>query len=382
MENLRDSILNCFYDLTDDNPLIRELNKIIAREGPHASQIILNILTNLDLGPREAKERWTEILKHHQNLGASLGRKVDLRTAICDFFCSNRALISPKVVEIHIFEKTLRASRYDNLTNLINRRSFDEELKREISYTRRHEQDLSLLFFDLDDFKRINDIFGHQGGDMVLVKVANIIMQEKRTEDIAARYGGEEIVLILPRTERPNAMIVGDRIRQAVEKMRIDYEGKQIKLTISGGLASFSLDAPEADSLIKSADQALYIAKNSGKNKISTYSQDKRRFLRIDFCRDIQVKKLGFNDTRTITTRSKNLSGGGILFTNKYPLDFGTQIQLSIPLKDKTPLLIIGTVVRVEVLDQDNYEIGVSTSLQEMDKITKTEITKLLKQES
>ncbi len=382
MDSLRDSVIDCFYDFEDDERVIAELGKIIDEKGSQAIQIIIHVLTNLSLDRQQAKESWDEILLHRQKLTAEIGRNVDLRTTVCDYFYSNRSLSNPKVVEIHVFEKAIQASRYDRLTNLYNRRSMDEELIREMSLAKRHSQDLSILFFDLDDFKKINDTYGHQAGDLVLKSVADIIKNEKRTEDIAARYGGEELVVILPRTEKSIALIVGDRIRLAVEAMKLEYNGKEIGVTISGGLASFPLNADKIADLVNCADQALYTAKSIGKNIIAPYSPDKRRYLRLSFIRDISVSKLGFEDNRIIRTQSMNISVGGVLFMNDYPLEIGTRVQLSVPIKNKDSLLIIGTVVRVEFHEQNKYEIGVSASLQEIDKITRTEISKLLKQET
>ena len=382
MNHLRDSVIDCFYDFEDDEQLILELGKIINEKGSRAIQIILHVLTNLNLDPQQAKESWDEILLHRQKLTTDVGRNINLRTAICDYFYSNRSLSNPKVVEIMVFEKAVQASRYDRLTNLFNRRSLDEELIREMSSAKRHGQDLSLLFFDLDDFKIINDTFGHQAGDLVLKNVADIIINEKRTEDIAARYGGEELVVILPKTDKKIAMLVGERIRLAVERMKIEYDGRKIDVTISGGVASFPINAEETADLLSCADQALYTAKSIGKNNISPYSPNKRRYLRLSFIRDIHVSKLGFEDNRTIHTQTKNISVGGILFMNSYPLDFGTRIQLSVPIKNREPLLIIGSVVRLEFHSENSYEIGVSASLQEIDKRTRTELSKLLRQET
>ncbi len=382
MKRLRDTIIDCFYEFKDNELLISELGKIIDQEGTHAIQVILHVLTNLNLDPIKAEKSWNEILSHRQELTAKIGRKIDLRSTICDYFYSNHSLSNPKVVEIQVFEKAIQASRYDRLTNLFNRSSMEEMLIREMSLAKRHHQDLSFLFFDIDDFKVVNDTYGHQAGDLVLKSVADVIINEKRTEDVAARFGGEELVVILPRTEKEIAMVVGDRIRQAVERMNIEYEGKQIRVTISGGLASFPINADEIADLVGCADQALYIAKSAGKNKVLPYSPDSRRYLRLSFIRNIIVAKLGFDDIRTIHTQTRNISIGGILFLNDGPMDIGTRIQLSIPVKNGEPVLIIGSVVRVELLENDKYEIGVSASLQEVDKITRTKLSKLIKQET
>ena len=380
MEQMRNSVLACLDAHRDEEKLILELNRIIAQTGKDVFPVILNVLTNLNMEAADAERCWSEIIEHYEKLNTELNRNVSLRTAICDYFCSiHKSLENPKVVEIHIFEDTVKASRFDSLTGLFNRQAFDETLEREINRAQRHGIDLTILFFDLDDFKIINDTFGHQAGDEVLKKVAQIILSEKRSEDVAARYGGEEMVMILPETDKFNALVLGERIRQGVEKAVFRFKGKKVQLTISGGLASFPLNAGTGEELVKCADSALYRAKGSGKNNISFYSEDKRRYLRIDLNRKVKIRELGFDEGETQTARGKNICIGGILFENEFPIAIGSKVQVHIPTRRKKPLFIIGTVVRVEKYGTDQYDIGVSISFLEMDKAIKDEISKWLK---
>ena len=379
MEQTRNLVLKCLDDYEDDDRLIKELNQIIEKEGKKAYSVIFHVLTNLEIEPEEAKEFWAEIITHYKKLVSILGRKVSLRTTLCDYFCSiHRSLKNPKVVEIQLFEKTVKASRFDNLTGLYNRQSFDETLEREINRAKRHEKELSILFLDLDDFKEVNDSFGHQTGDEVLKQVAKIVLNEKRSEDLAARYGGEEIVVIMPETGKVDSLVLGERIRQRVEEMRIDFNGNTVRLTISGGLATFPENASDAKNLLKCADNALYRAKGSGKNGISFFSQDKRRYMRIEIDHEVKVRELGFDVTQTQKGKGKNICFGGILFENKYSLPIGTKIQLQIPHNHNKPLFIIGTVVRVEAFGSEQYDIGVAISFLEMDKTIKNEISRWL----
>lgn len=379
MEKTRNLVLKCLEHYEDDDRLIKELNQIIEKEGKKAYPVIFHVLTNLQIETEEAKKFWSEIITHYKKLVSILGRKVSLRTALCDYFCSiHRSLKNPKVIEIQLFEKTVKASRHDSLTGLYNRQSFDETLESEINRAKRHEKELSILFLDLDDFKEVNDSFGHQTGDEVLKQVAKIVINEKRSEDFAARYGGEEIVVIMPETGKVDSLVLGERIRKRVEEMRIDFNGHTVRLTISGGLASFPENATDAESLLKCADDALYRAKGSGKNGISFFSQDKRRYMRIEIDHEVKVRELGFHDTQTQTGKGKNLCFGGILFENKYALPIGTKIQVQIPHNYNKPLFIIGTVVRVEDFGAEQYDIGVAISFAEMDKNIKNEISRWL----
>lgn len=380
MEQIRDSVLECLNKYKKEDRLIKELNLIVDKKGQQVYPIIFEVLTNLFIEPLEAEQHWHEIIAHYKNLTIQLGRTVSLRTAICDYFCSiQKSLKNPKVVEIQIFEKTVKASRFDSLTGLSNRQSFDETLEREIHRAKRHNLDLSVLFFDLDDFKAINDSFGHQAGDKVLQNVAKIMLAQKRSEDFAARYGGEELVMILPETDRVNALVLGERIRQKVASSVLNYKGSKIRLTISGGLASYPVNAANAVDLLKSADRALYRAKGSGKNNIAFFSEDKRRYLRIDLNKKVKIRELGFSEAETQTAQGKNICIGGILFENEYSIPIGTKVQVNIPANRNKLLFVIGTVVRVESYGPKQYDIGVSISFLEMDKALKDEVSKWLK---
>jgi diguanylate cyclase (GGDEF)-like protein len=363
MEALRNKIIGCLNDHAEnDTELIAALNTIINGEGRHTYSSIFHVLTSLVLEPTEAEYCWHEIVAHCDFMSTAMDRKVNLRTAICDYFCSvNKSLRNPKVIEINIFEKTSQSSQTDSLTSLYNRRFFDEALIKEIARAKRHDTLLSILFFDLDNFKLINDSLGHMAGDKVLRCMADIMLSEKRIEDTAARYGGEEFVIISPETGKANTLILGERIRQRVEQARVEYDGQIIRFTVSGGLASYPIDAPEALTLIKYADKALYRAKTSGKNNISLFSEDKRHYIRLDFNSTITIREISTaGRLEHITVEAKNLSEAGILIASKQPLTMGQEVEISVPLGDPPPMDITGTVVRVEAYDPNHFEIGLA----------------------
>jgi diguanylate cyclase (GGDEF)-like protein len=231
---------------------------------------------------------------------------------------------------------------------------------------------------DVDDFKDVNDSHGHLAGDAALKVIANIIQDAIRESDIAARYGGEEFVVIMPQTNSIDALILGDRIRTLIAKYIFIHDEQKVTLTISGGIASFPANAHNANELIYFADSALYRAKGAGKNNISLFKEDKRRFLRISFSQPLQVKELGFSSTQTYAGLSKDICVGGILFENEKQLSLGSKIQISVPIGDGNPLLLIGTVVRVEMLEDKRFDIGVVIAFKEMDKVAKNEISRFL----
>jgi len=198
--------------------------------------------------------------------------------------------------------------------------------------------------------------------DDALEHVARIVMSEIRTIDIASRYGGEEIVVVLPETGKAAAFVVGERIREKVEEMKLTYNDKIINLTISGGIATLPLDATDTKALIANADIAVYKAKEEGKNNIVIYSENRRRFIRVDFITNIHVHEVDSKEkVDVLDIKSTDLSTGGILFKSNHSIDMGTQVQLQIPtgIVDE-PLLVDGTVVRVEKFDSNQFDIGIS----------------------
>jgi diguanylate cyclase (GGDEF)-like protein len=168
-----------------------------------------------------------------------------------------------------LLQQLYDASVTDALTAAHNREHFDTQMRSELSYARRHKVDVSLAFFDVDHFKRVNDTHGHQAGDAVLVGLANTIRGMIRNEDVFARYGGEEFALILRGIDGAGAHTVGERLREKVQAMRVEYEGKVLGITVSVGCSSFAeLDEKTPESLVSTADKRLYAAKHAGRNRV------------------------------------------------------------------------------------------------------------------
>ena len=380
MDTIRTSILTCRSTAHDDDTFINDLNSIIEQHGVAACKTIFQVLTSLELPIEKAAEYWRKVIRHRQEMITALRRDVGLVPALCDFLSSSPDhFLKPMIVEESDFARVIEGTTHDSLTALFNRPYFDQIFEQNLSLARRYNTDLSVLFLDVDDFKDVNDTHGHQVGDTTLQNIARIIQQEKRDSDVAARYGGEEFVLLMPHTENIHAFVLAERIRIRIEQMESDANGTPYKVTISGGLASFPANARNAQELLKKADSALYLAKGAGKNTISFYREEKRRYLRVKFSQPVKIKDLGFNNSLSYDGTSKDICIGGILFENKDPLPIGARIQLSVPIKDDEPLLLIGTVVRVEAFEEHHYDIGMTISFKEMDKIANNEIANFLK---
>ncbi len=168
-------------------------------------------------------------------------------------------------------ELELKTRAYiDQLTSLISRRRFDELLRTEMERAHRFGVHLSLLMIDIDHFKEVNDTYGHLQGDVVLSKIGHLLRAEVRSLDIPCRYGGEELVVIMPETDKESSMLMAERIRQAISETDFRTNGKGPKsVTVSIGVASFTSDnAEEPMSLVLAADEALYKAKNNGRNRV------------------------------------------------------------------------------------------------------------------
>ena len=185
------------------------------------------------------------------------------------------------------------------------------------------------------------------------------------------------MVLILPKTEKLNALMVGDRICRDIASLEIEFEGSQIPITVSGGLSTYPVDAASAYHLVQKADEALYRAKQEGKNRVLLFTTNKRRYTRLKVDIPLKLKIIGLGQIPTIDIRSKDFSLNGILFEYHAPIDLGTNIQLMVPIDADEPLVkVVGTVVRIEAFSPDLYDIGVSISFQEMEYSSKELLSK------
>lgn len=166
----------------------------------------------------------------------------------------------------------------DPLTQAFNRRTFIDLAQKQLSRARRLETPLSLVLLDVDHFKRVNDNHGHLVGDHVLQRFAQVMRDQLRKEDILVRYGGEEFCLLLPDVPGPGAVALAGRIRKAVARESFVVDGVEIPLTLSAGVAARIDEGPEGlDEIIARADEALYLAKNRGRNRVAAVSLGRSR---------------------------------------------------------------------------------------------------------
>ncbi|MFB0519487.1 MAG: GGDEF domain-containing protein, partial [Acidobacteriota bacterium] len=177
----------------DQSSISSRLEEIYEKTGGEVYSELLYLLTNKKFSEEESLRHWLSIMEHRVELNNKLGRDVGLRVALLDYFFNVKSYMkSPKLIEINDFLQIEHSANTDGLTGLFNQSFFKLSLKREIERSKRHNLKTSLIFFDLDNFKRVNNVFGHLEGDYVLSDVGNIIRSNVREFDLPARYGGDE----------------------------------------------------------------------------------------------------------------------------------------------------------------------------------------------
>lgn len=168
-------------------------------------------------------------------------------------------------------------TQVDSLTGLFNRRAFEKKIQEEFDRSLRYHNPFSLLILDVDNFKAINDTYGHHGGDAVLVKISETLREKTRKSDFPSRYGGEEFVLILPETDQDSALQVAGKVHEAIRNHAFGASTQPFNITVSIGLSSTSSRFySDWTQMLRDADQALYAAKNSGKDRIEISIPEKK----------------------------------------------------------------------------------------------------------
>lgn len=378
-QTLKKTILSYILETENDETFTKKVNELHASQGTAVYRTLFKLIAGIDLPQKICEEHWQCAMKHRLEMIRLLGRNIDITTALSDYLqTSTKYLDHPRLIETSFYENIVHETIHDKLTGLFNRPYFDVAYKQQIALAKRYKDDFTILFLDIDNFKDINDTYGHAAGDEALRQLGEIINLQKRDSDVAARYGGEEFVLLLTHTDNVSGYIFAERLRQSIENLKFYHHDQCISLTISGGIASFPFNSQNPEQLLQMADSAVYLSKGAGKNRISHFKKEKRRYLRVKIHKPILAKELDFNDSLAFSGTSKDICVGGILFENDTPLPLGALIKVKVPVNDGPPVMLIGTVVRVESHKNGLYDIGMTTSFKEMDKIANTEIGSIL----
>ncbi len=214
----------------------------------------------------DSKKLWEEILLHKYYLSKKLDRNIEITVATLDYLTNIKCKIeNPKLIGEAFIGKIAELSSSDGLTKLYNRSFLLTKINEELNRYKRYKTTFSLTILDIDDFKNVNDRYGHQKGDDVLRKLGAVLNASRRDLDTCARYGGEEFAILLPHTNSNDAMTISERLRKKVE----DCFHDDVKLTISIGVSNCPESSTVVEDIIKHADDALYASKKGGKNIIT-----------------------------------------------------------------------------------------------------------------
>jgi len=178
------------------------------------------------------------------------------------------------IEELELEKKMYRMATTDALTGLFSREYFRQQFTDTFRRSERYHRPFSLMMADIDDFKAVNDTYGHPVGDVVLEGVGKILLDIIRHEDCAARYGGEEFIVLLPETPPDKARFPAERLRRNLEDFEFEADGKGLKVTVSVGIGGFPDHASTMDELLEKTDRALYEAKRAGKNAVRVFQAD------------------------------------------------------------------------------------------------------------
>ncbi len=276
MKLLDDRVLTVDFvgAIAGDRPLSEREKKVLEefknRRGAAIYSDLLFTLCHQYFPAGKALQLWDQIVDHKEKIEGQLGRKIGITVAAHDYLTNVADVLEQAVI---VSEPSMSVvadiALKDGLTRLFDHHSFLQKLDEELLRDARTGESVSLIFIDIDHFKLINDSHGHQVGDQVLARLGQILHETTRTIDICARYGGEEFALLLPNTSTADACRLAERLRQAVER---EFAANPPAITISLGIATYPDDAGSADTLLRAADQALYAAKENGRNCLISYN--------------------------------------------------------------------------------------------------------------
>ncbi|MFO1257208.1 MAG: GGDEF domain-containing protein [Gammaproteobacteria bacterium] len=207
----------------------------------------------------------------NKSLGTlTLSRNNEFSSTTLDTIETTLELFKPSLFNALKYTEALVRSLTCPLTKLKNRLAFDEALCREVEFGKRHHTELSIILLDIDNFKLINDSYGHVVGDKILIGVAQILLKSKRHTDMIFRFGGEEFSILLNHTPRAGVFKTAERLRKSIENHLFECDGHRLKITISLGISHYHSESSESH-FFEKADRALYLAKKSGRNQTVEY---------------------------------------------------------------------------------------------------------------
>ena len=241
--------------------------KILNKSGDSSSEI-KNITVELQNWRKDKEENFESVKEKLLNIATSLDKEIG------DFVYEIKkedAEIGKLKAKINSLEKKVKKLskevKTDFLTNIANKKALEDELKKQENVYKRYKTNYSVVFFDIDHFKNINDTYGHDAGDVILKSLGLLFRRYARDIDMIGRFGGEEFVAILPNTDKKGAYQFADKLRKIIEKTKFMYKKTRIRVSVSGGVASRN-EVNSSEEVLKKADDRVYLAKNNGRNRI------------------------------------------------------------------------------------------------------------------
>lgn len=248
------------------------LHVVEKQYGYEAYSKIIYHLVRLKFPPSVAQQHFMGIIDHMHSMSSAIGKDVGIHVASYDYFINVKRIIrNPVLINEQQLRRKEAFAEKDALTGLLNKRYFYRGIDLEIEKFKRFGNQFSLLFIDIDHFKKVNDTHGHLAGDKVLETVADILRNVARAYDKVARYGGDEFAVLLSHMSRKDALTVAERLRTSIEQRNVPYEfGKSGNVTVSIGISIYPVDALDRTGMVRRADQALYVAKRR-RNAVVAY---------------------------------------------------------------------------------------------------------------
>jgi len=241
--------------------------KILNKSGDSSTEI-KNITVELQNWRRDKEENFESIKEKLLHIATSLDREIDDFVVEIKKEDEEIAKLKSKISSLEKKVKKLsKEVKTDFLTNIANKKALEDELQKQEKTYKRYGTNYSIVFFDIDHFKRINDTYGHDAGDVILKSLGLLFRRYARDIDMIGRFGGEEFVAILPNTDKQGAYKFAEKLRQIIEKTKFMYKKTRIKVTVSGGVASRN-EVNSKEEVLKKADERLYLAKQNGRNRV------------------------------------------------------------------------------------------------------------------
>jgi len=259
--------------IQSDEHLLETIGK---KPGTYYRDLIFAII-QIRLPEEEAQRDWKEILKHKYTMSEKLERNVGIHVATLDYFTNiKKKLVNPKIVDVNEYVDTASRAITDELTKAYNRRFFEYESRKLFTIASSAGRVFSLIMLDLDHFKMFNDLNGHIQGDIALIETVRILHAVSSQGDTVCRFGGEEFAILLPTQTLNLAMRTAENIRQAIYDYRFNNE--QLlptgRLSASLGVTCYRDGISSFNEMVEEADNALYRAKNSGRNRVKAFLND------------------------------------------------------------------------------------------------------------